>query len=474
MSYQSTVLADSPWAYWRLNDASGSTATDLGSGGNNATYTGSGTMGATGLLSGDSTSKSYSPGGLTTNFVLASGPLHNYPASNQISIECWVKPATADLGATFLHASLVGIRDPATNSSGLWWDIETRGDATSGHMEANWAASGIPDDQTASSLVAGTSYHVVATYDKSTGNRVLYVNGTAVVTVTGGATFFAPWPAGTNTTPPVTMGGLGSNTSVNTVSAFPLNGFVSDVALYTTILSSTRVTAHYTAGTTSGGTTYTKSLAASAADAGALKRRTAAVLKATQTTTGNAFRYVIARTLAAAQHLAESKFVRATKHRLSAAADVVASIKRKTSHHVSASLADAANLKRTISAKLLAAGSFVATLTASLIIVKSLSAALSDSARILKHTSRGLYAVARTSSVIKRRVTLMLIASEILTSSVHRLIKRFLSSAFSFIGSLTGTKSVSGLPLPLTFKFSTEDAITFPITETLALTFKIQ
>src|SRR4051812_8284116 len=53
MSYSSEVLADSPLAYWRLGDASGTTMVDSSGNARDGAYTGSPTLGTTSLLLSD-------------------------------------------------------------------------------------------------------------------------------------------------------------------------------------------------------------------------------------------------------------------------------------------------------------------------------------------------------------------------------------------------------------------------------------
>src|SRR5205807_64318 len=50
--YPGNVLSDGPLAYWRLDEASGTTAADLSGDGFNGTYNGSVTLGSSGLLTG--------------------------------------------------------------------------------------------------------------------------------------------------------------------------------------------------------------------------------------------------------------------------------------------------------------------------------------------------------------------------------------------------------------------------------------
>jgi Concanavalin A-like lectin/glucanases superfamily len=244
--YQPVVLSDSPWAYWRLNQASGN-ATDLGSGANNLTVTGSPAFSAGDLIS-DPTSNSIAFSGGGTDFFVKGGPLAAYPTSNQITVEMWVQPSASDLGATYKHAALISNADPLTNTNQSWWSIEINGDATTGHFTGNWNGSGLGDSSPANSITAGNAYLVDMQYDHATGNRWLYVNGVAVVTVVAGSVAFGgPFPAGTNTTPPIMLGCQPSTSTANACNGFWDHSAISEVAIYPTILSPTRILAHYNA-----------------------------------------------------------------------------------------------------------------------------------------------------------------------------------------------------------------------------------
>lgn len=53
LGYRSDVIADSPTAYWRLGEASGTTAVDASGNGNDGTYSGGFTLGQAGAIAGD-------------------------------------------------------------------------------------------------------------------------------------------------------------------------------------------------------------------------------------------------------------------------------------------------------------------------------------------------------------------------------------------------------------------------------------
>ncbi len=59
-SYSASVLADSPLAYWRLGEASGTTAADASGNGRTGSYLNTPTLGAAGALAGTRTRRSAS------------------------------------------------------------------------------------------------------------------------------------------------------------------------------------------------------------------------------------------------------------------------------------------------------------------------------------------------------------------------------------------------------------------------------
>src|SRR3989442_137950 len=88
MSYQSVVLADNPIRYYRLGEASGTVATDLGSQAQNGTLNGGITLAQTGLPVGDADTSELFNG--STGYI--SVPTTGLPSgSANFTLECWVQ-----------------------------------------------------------------------------------------------------------------------------------------------------------------------------------------------------------------------------------------------------------------------------------------------------------------------------------------------------------------------------------------------
>lgn len=235
MTYSATILADSPVAYWRLGEASGTTAADeVGS--QDGTYRNTAgvldgvTLGATGAPDGDgdtAASFSNSPSGWVD--VPDSATVS---VTGAISVECWVK--STDLSGTFVSKVADRVQGTAAqggfellnDSDRVRWKIS---DGT------NVAEVAVDDDP----YTNGLWHHYVGTWDGTNGNAgnvKLYIDGV----LAGTATFSASSILDTSTALRI-----GAPIGANTVY---LNGDIDEVALYNDDLSAARVLAHYCAG----------------------------------------------------------------------------------------------------------------------------------------------------------------------------------------------------------------------------------
>jgi hypothetical protein len=211
MSYVDAVVADSPQAYWRFSETSGTVAEPT-VGANHGTYT-SMYLNQPGLLMGDNSPSVYFDGiygHVTTPGTCGVG-------TAPMSIEMWCKP---DQDAT------IGLFDSAPLQTNCirnydgdrfeWWSI-------SPYITYNF--------------LKGTTYHVVltATIDGDGKRRLrLYINGSQYQTQTGvnGGTTVTAWRFG----------------DINNGQAGLYKGWMQDVALYNKELSAARVLEHYKQG----------------------------------------------------------------------------------------------------------------------------------------------------------------------------------------------------------------------------------
>ena len=233
--YQSTVLADTPLAFYPINanvDPVGITATDLSGNGNNGTY--NGTDPEFNTVPGPS---SFIPNALYfdgfTSFVdLSTGSnpaLLNF--SGPITMEAWVQPASPTVGssppADILAKGYDGTNEMTLRAQGGYYfggtysDVTASGGAGGGVQTTDWT-------------------YLVSTYDGTNWN--LYVNSKLVgqSSATGGAiNFTAPWAIGDGTTG--TAGGNSGNLRYFT-------GNITEVALYTNALTPAQVLNHFCVG----------------------------------------------------------------------------------------------------------------------------------------------------------------------------------------------------------------------------------
>lgn len=222
MTYSAEVLADSPLLYWRLGDASGTTATDSSGNGRNGTYVGSPTLGATGLLTSDADTAVNFDG--ANDGADYSGSILS--AASAASIEFWVKVDALPGGTA---------RPVDTGPEFALFSLDS-----SGNLLCRIDPSGAGTADSTKALSVGVRYHVVATFDgASPGTARVYIDGALHGTASIG------------TTATVTANVLAVGKTAGSASRF-FDGTVDELAIYGTVLSPTRIAAHYDAGSGSG------------------------------------------------------------------------------------------------------------------------------------------------------------------------------------------------------------------------------
>lgn len=221
--YRSTILADSPVAYWRLGEASGTTASDeIGS--SDGSYGGDTTYGVTGALTGDSNTSVSFAGSTTQYDAITVSSLTTASYSSGITIEFW---------ANWDSTSYSGFGIEAYRDSNNRIFLDARG--SSPHWDFRISGTWY------SAVGAGfqDGWHLYAfTHDGT--NAKTYRDGVLQNTQSASATPFDPTSMG------IGQGAAGYNV---------FTGGIDEVAIYNSALSATDLLAHYTAGTT-GGTTY--------------------------------------------------------------------------------------------------------------------------------------------------------------------------------------------------------------------------
>jgi hypothetical protein len=232
--YAAAVTADHPVGYWRLGEASGPAALDSW-GTHDGTYSGKEIFGRPGALVRDSnTSVDFAGDGASLVRVPYSSDLNGgLDPNGSWTVECWANldldAATEGFAVPVASCNAVG-----SDRSGYFFLVEPDGwqfrmGNTSGYI-ANWNGAAGSFGGTPQS---NTWYHLVGQYDGAAGNGYVYINGVQVKSNT--AAGFAQ-----NGTATFCIGDRGDGTTYA--------GRVDEVAVYTGLLSASRIAAHYYAG----------------------------------------------------------------------------------------------------------------------------------------------------------------------------------------------------------------------------------
>jgi hypothetical protein len=166
-------------SYWRLGEASGTTAADdmeAVSG----TYT-SATLGAPGLVGSSDPAVSF---GGSKNRVLASTGSYGFAGTSAFTVEAVIKPNTVDSTSRRIFSSEVLSGESVVNGYGLW------NNGTSNKLQVCRIPGGSYDCATTSAAASGVAKYIAATYDGTT--LKLYVNGTSVSSTTSKGSITAP------------------------------------------------------------------------------------------------------------------------------------------------------------------------------------------------------------------------------------------------------------------------------------------
>lgn len=225
-SYSAAVLADSPVGYWRLNESSGTTATDSSSGGHNGTIDGSGftySVSNTAITNPATTGLQV---GNTANKIAVADFAAAQFGTGDFSVEFWIFRS----GANNYNCSIGKLQ--AVSPWAGWWvgQMNTTGVGL-------WGVHGGTEELKSNTLVSSTwTYYVLG---RGGGTCEGFKDGTSFQT----------------------SAGCTSNvTRTEGITIFYTSGFdssnpqcrMSDVAIYNTKLSSSAVTLHFTRATDAG------------------------------------------------------------------------------------------------------------------------------------------------------------------------------------------------------------------------------
>jgi hypothetical protein len=216
-SYSATVNSDGPVSYWRLGESSGTSAADE-RGANPGTYQNSPTLGAASLLATDTANKAVTFDGTNDSVKVPSAT--SLQLTSSLSLEAWIKPTSLPASGSF--ASILTKAES--------YSLQFNGPRLEFTIMQNGVRQRLQAPE--GTIATGQTYHVVGTFDGNT--QRLYVNGTQVAStgLSGSAT--------TNTTPLYIGSWNGSEEF--------FKGTIDEAAVYGTVLSATRVAAHYQVG----------------------------------------------------------------------------------------------------------------------------------------------------------------------------------------------------------------------------------
>ncbi len=240
--YAATVVRDMPLAYWRLDETKGTNAYDL-VGGNTGTYDPGVTLGVPGAILGDSDLAADFPGnaGIT---VPHNDELNPFAA---FSVELWARPDPSGAG---LERALF-----ASRASGSGWYF---GYYLSANSSDQWQFNTGQKTSGVGTLTGGATtnqawYHIVATFDATTGSKKLYVNGQLAANTTAAVGTFAPNNSeaiATGGTATISDEGIGNTTASDPAGAGTyFYGDLDEVAVYGYALSPEQVAQHYAVAT---------------------------------------------------------------------------------------------------------------------------------------------------------------------------------------------------------------------------------
>ncbi len=225
-TYAATILADGPTAYYHLDDM-GMTAADSSGNGLNGAIGSSVTRGVPGLLLSSNDAAMSFPGSGGSAGVIKVPQTTLLQPSTAVSLEAWLRFGSTPAN----YAVPVGY---GNDNHYAPYDLYFVGGKVVAQFELT---TGTLVVSSPSALVSNVAYHVVSTFDGTTGR--LYLNGNLVASVVKAGTLTEYLP------------GYGFAIGDDAAISDPLfNGTVDEVAVYAgKALSATQVITHYEAGT---------------------------------------------------------------------------------------------------------------------------------------------------------------------------------------------------------------------------------
>ena len=226
--YSQTILQDSPIAYWRLGELSGTSAADV-QGVASGTYGGAFTLGTAGAIAGDNNASAiFATGGTNGNVLLPNVSALNL-GGLACTLECWAKTTLASA------QHLIGGYNSSPSFGGYALGIGV-GSGTGKVSYWSGGGNGGAWFESASAVNNGAWRHLAVVVSASA--TIIYIDGTADASIAADLR-------------PTSFSGS-RNLAARTDNMFPLIGSLDEVAIYSAALSAARIAAHYQAGIAAG------------------------------------------------------------------------------------------------------------------------------------------------------------------------------------------------------------------------------
>lgn len=228
--YSDLILTSSPVGYWRLNETTGVTASDISGEAHHGTYTNTYTLNQQGLVDQDATSKSVIFDGTDGLVTMVAGVPEALHGAAAVTLEVWVLMNTIAAPTQAINVST------GTNLGSAITLESTTSVKFSGRSVA---ADALQSDVATVGLLVGKKTHIVTVCDYANDKLYGYVNG---VQVTDKAVTFnnVTFTYAADTL----IGAIGATASGTST----MDGRICDVVSYPSALSPAVVLSHYEAG----------------------------------------------------------------------------------------------------------------------------------------------------------------------------------------------------------------------------------
>ncbi len=223
-----------PFAYYKLLETSGTTATDDGSGANNGTYGGSYTLANLAWSAVDTTRKHVQFDGADADGVSAT--LTGVTSTGAMTMLAWVRPTAVD-ATNVLWDHTVAELGPTGSNNSMSFTLSVRPDGTL-HYRHGALKQALSDPNVDTDLSTLNEWHMIAVTRSATGEVRGYIDGSLTSV---GAQDVSGEPIPSNTALGI---GLGQHSAAG-ASSMGYDGHIGDVAIYTDELSAGRIAAIY-------------------------------------------------------------------------------------------------------------------------------------------------------------------------------------------------------------------------------------